>query len=73
MTSNLINSVLITELIPKLAELGVLSEQSTHDIYSRAYDALEQMRTNADDAEFRAVCAEGCRIIGESLNTTPPR
>lgn len=70
-TSNLINSVLMAELIPKLVELGVLSANDTQDIYSRAYDALEEMRAGADDAEYRAACAEGCRIIGEALNTTP--
>ena len=70
-SSNLVNSVLIAELIPKLAELGVLSAQDTHDIYSRGYDALERMRTEAEDAEFRSICAEACRVVGEALNTTP--
>lgn len=70
-TSNLINSVLIAELIPKLAELGVLSARDTQGIYSRAYDALEVMRADAEDAEHRAACAEACRIVGKALNTTP--
>ena len=70
-TSNLMNAVLIAELIPKLAELGVLSDNDTQDIYSRAYDELEEMRAEAEDADYRAACSEGCRIIGEALNTTP--
>lgn len=67
----LTNSCLIAELIPKLGELGVLSPRDTQDIYSRAYDAMEQLRAETDDPELRAAYAESCRIVGEALNTTP--
>jgi hypothetical protein len=70
-SSTLTNSYVLAELIPKLAELDLLSAQDTQDIYSRAYNALEAERANIEDADLRAAYAESCRIVGEALNTTP--
>lgn len=69
--SGLVNSALVAELIPKLAELGVLSEQDTYDIYDRALESLERMQAEADDPEFREVCADARRIIEAPLADTP--
>ncbi len=71
--TSLVNSALVAELIAKLAELGVLSEQDTHDVYDRALESLERMQADADDPDFRAVCADARRMIEEPWSTTPRR
>ena len=71
--SCLVNSALLAELIPKLVELGVFSEQDTYDIYDRALESLERMQTEAEDPHFRSACAEARRMIEGALKTTPRR
>lgn len=68
--SGLVNSALVAELIPKIAELGILSEQNTYDIYDRALESLERMQAEADDPEFREVCADARQIIETPLVNT---
>ena len=71
--SCLVNSALLTELIPKLGELGVLSEQDTHDIYDRALESLERMQAEVEDPQLRPVYMQARRMIEEPLNSTPRR
>lgn len=69
--SCLINSALLAELIPKLAELDVFSEQDTYDIYDRALESLERMQAEAEDPQLRSVSVEARRMIEEPLRTMP--
>ena len=71
--SYLVNSALLAELIPKLAELGVFSDQDSYDIYDRALESLERMQAEAEDPQLRSVFVEARRMVEEPLRTMPRR
>ena len=65
--SNIINSSLMAQLIPKLAELGVLSGQDTYDIYDRALESLERMQSETKDTNLQSIYKEAREIIENPL------
>ena len=66
-----INAALMAELLPKLAEIGVLSAQDTHDIYDGALLSLEKSEADAEHNALREVYADARQIIETALDSTP--
>ena len=68
--SNLINSSITSELIPKLAELGILSSQDVYDIYDRALESIEHVQATSEDDSVRDVCKSARSVIENALKST---
>jgi len=61
----------MAQLIPKLAELGVLSDQDTYDIYDRALESLERMQAETSDSNLQSIYKEAREIIEKPLRDEP--
>ncbi|MEP5730207.1 MAG: hypothetical protein ABJL67_12660 [Sulfitobacter sp.] len=71
--SSLVNTALLSALIPKLAERALLTEEDTFGIYDDALLALEKMAANAANEDMRALYGEARKIIEDALSLTPRR